>query len=91
MIYTDSRYATGSINYINDARLNKNQLSVYRTFPSVITKFLAYTWTSNDRIDVLAAEFLGSSSLWWKIMDVNPEIANPFSIEPGTVLRIPSA
>ena len=91
MIYTDSRYATGLIGYINDARLSQNQLSVYRTFPSLTTKFTTYTWTSEDRIDVIATEFLGSSSLWWKIMDINPELVNPFSIPPGTTLRIPSA
>jgi hypothetical protein len=91
MIYTDSRYATGSVGYKNDSRLNKNQLSVYRTFPQVTYRFLTYTWTSEDRIDIVSSEFLGSPNLWWKIMDINPEIANPFNIAPGTVLRIPSA
>jgi nucleoid-associated protein YgaU len=91
MIYTDSRYATGSIDYINDSRLNVNQLSVYRVFPKATYKFLTYTWTSEDRIDLISSEFLGSPSLWWKIMDINPELTNPFTIAPGTVVRIPSA
>jgi nucleoid-associated protein YgaU len=42
-----------------------------------------------DRIDYLASIYLGSAVLWWKILDVNPEINNPFNIAPGTVLRIP--
>jgi nucleoid-associated protein YgaU len=91
MIYTDSRYATGSIKYVNDSRLNQNQLAVYRAFPVATYKFMTYTWTSEDRIDLVASEFLGSPNLWWKIMDINPEVVNPFAIDPGTVLRIPSA
>jgi nucleoid-associated protein YgaU len=91
MIYTDSRYATGKISYINDSRLDSNQLSVYRAFPSLTSKFLTYTWTSEDRIDVVSSEFLGSPNLWWKIMDINPEVVDPFAIAPGTVIRIPSA
>lgn len=91
MIYTDSRYATGIIDYKNDSRLNKNQLSVYRFFPQAKYTFLTYTWTSEDRIDIISFEFLGSPNLWWKIMDINPEIVNPFNIAPGTVIRIPSA
>jgi nucleoid-associated protein YgaU len=91
MIYTDSRYAKGHVSYVNDSRLNQNQITVYRVFPTVANKFMTYTWTSEDRIDVIASEFLGSANLWWKIMDINPEIANPFEIIPGTALRIPNA
>jgi hypothetical protein len=29
--------------------------------------------------------------LWWRILDVNPEIINPQEITPGTQLRIPNA
>lgn len=91
MIFTDSRYATGSIMYANDSRVNKNSLSVYRVFPDVSYRFFTYTWTSEDRIDIVANDLLGSPNLWWKIMDINPEVINPFAIAPGTVLRIPSA
>jgi hypothetical protein len=91
MIYTDSRYATGIIDYANDSRLNTNNISVYRVYPTALYRFSTYTWTSEDRIDIVANDFLGSANLWWKIMDINPEIINPFSIAPGTVIRIPSA
>lgn len=90
MIYTDSRYATGKIMYTADARSGNENLSVYRIFPTLGYRFSAYVWGSEDRIDKLAAEVLGSSSLWWKIMDLNPEIVDPSSIAPGTTLRIPS-
>jgi len=29
--------------------------------------------------------------MWWEIMDINPEILDPFTITPGTQLRIPNA
>jgi hypothetical protein len=40
-------------------------------------------------MDYLAQVYLGSSILWWKIMDVNPTLENPYDIAPGTVIRIP--
>jgi hypothetical protein len=91
LIYTDSRYATGLISYGNDSRLNKSNISVYRVFPSYTTEFSTYTWTVDDRPDLIAFKFLGSPSLWWRIMDINPEVINPHSIAPGTVIRIPNA
>lgn len=91
MIFTDSRYATGIIDYANDSRKDINNISVYRIYPTAAYRFSAYTWTSEDRIDIIASEFLGSPNIWWKIMDINPEIVNPFAITPGTVIRIPNA
>jgi hypothetical protein len=91
MIYTDSRYATGLISYGNDSRLNQSNISVYRKFPSASHSFFAYVWTDYDRADLVAYKLLGSSNLWWKIMDINPEILNPQSIAPGTIIRVPNA
>jgi len=91
MIYTDSRYATGEITYANNARTGNNHITVFRTFPTKTYKFSIYVWTSADRIDILSAKLLGSSSLWWKLMDLNPEISNPHTIPVGTPLRVPNA
>jgi hypothetical protein len=66
-------------------------ISVVREFPEIRQAFFYYTWDSSDRIDLLALEFLNDPELWWQIMDLNPEVSNPFSILPGTLLRIPSA
>ena len=44
-----------------------------------------------DRLDALANKYLGDSQLWWQILDINPEVINPFNITPGTQLRIPNA
>ena len=40
-----------------------------------------------DRLDKLAFEFYGDSSLWWFLARVNN--INTMNIEPGTSLRIP--
>jgi hypothetical protein len=63
---------------------------VYRTFPKARTNFYTYTWVEGDRIDLISNSLLGSPNFWWKIMDFNPEIINPFNIPVGTTLRIPS-
>jgi prophage DNA circulation protein len=39
---------------------------------------------------MVAFKLLGSAALWWKIMDFNPEIVDPFSIPVGATIRVPS-
>jgi hypothetical protein len=91
MIYLDSRYADGVKLKAWDARKSQYHLTVFRKFPTYTTEFFFYSWTQGDRIDNLAARFLGDSSYWWQIMDINQEIGDPFSITPGTHIRIPNA
>lgn len=57
-------------------------------FAGAATRY--HVWRDSDRIDSIAQKFLGSSSLWWEIADLNPEILDPFGIPVGTVLRIPA-
>jgi hypothetical protein len=90
MIYADSRYAKGLITKVQDPRNDVYRLAVYRKFPTARAQFYWYTWVQGDRIDIVASELLGSPNFWWKIMDFNPEIIDPFSIPVGTILRIPS-
>ena len=88
MIYLDSRYADGNVIAIET---NKGpSIAVLREFPSDSGTFYGYVWREKDRIDLVANSLLGSPSLWWRIMDFNPEIINPLAIPLGTVLRIPS-
>lgn len=91
MIYLDSRYATGTIFKAFDARKRTIQLSVFRNFPTYSTDFFWYTWGAADRIDQVALKYLGDSSLWWQIMDINPEYINPLVIPIGVQIRIPNA
>jgi hypothetical protein len=91
MIYTNSRYADGAVLKALDPRTDEYRLSVYRVFPKQKSEFYLYTWVQGDRIDLVANLTLGSPSFWWKIMDLNPEIIDPFDIPINTTIRIPSA
>jgi hypothetical protein len=89
MIYSDSRYAKGTVVVAQDARDGTYPTGVYRVFPKARSEFYNYTWVQGDRIDLVSNHLLGSPFFWWKIMDFNPEINDPFTIPIGTVLRIP--
>jgi hypothetical protein len=88
MIYVDSRYADGNV--ISVETNNGSSIAVLREFPEQASGFYSYVWREKDRIDMVAHTLLGSASLWWRIMDFNPEIINPFVISVGTILRIPN-
>jgi hypothetical protein len=90
MIYLDSRYADGNIFNAYNTTKAQYDLTVFRTFPDVVTPVIYYEWVEGDRIDGLSAKFFGDPEYWWQIMDINPQIPNPFEITPGTVLRIPN-
>lgn len=90
MIFADSRYASGYAYKANDSRNNQYQTTVVRNFPTKTLRFNVYVWKEGDRIDLIANEFLGDPSYWWRIMDINPEIINAFDIPIGTNIRIPN-
>ena len=48
-----------------------------------------HTVVAGDRVDLLAARYLGEADLWWVLCDYN-DIFFPLEIERGAVLRIPS-
>jgi len=87
MIYIDSRYATGNVISV-DTNVGPS-IAVLREFPDDVSRYYTYVWREKDRIDLVANTLLGSPSLWWRIMDFNPEVISPFSIPVGTPLRIP--
>lgn len=91
MIFSNSRYADGNIFKAYNSQKNNYAVTVFREFPYSSQEFFYYTWLERDRMDSVSDKFLGSPDLWWQIMDLNPEILDPFSIDPGTVVRIPSA
>ena len=91
MIYLDSRYADGPLFYGYHTYKDEFALTVFRAWPSIRAEYFIYEVNEIDRIEHIAAKTLGTSSLWWKIMDINPEIINPFEIPIGTQLRIPNA
>lgn len=90
MIYLDSRYADALLYRALDARTGKYNVTVLRQYPVYNTSFSYHEWKETDRLDVLGIKYFGNPSLWWKIMDLNPEILDPFTIPYGTQLRVPN-
>ncbi len=48
-----------------------------------------YTTTDGERLDTLAAEFLGDAAMWWAIADLNPDLHTLEEVPPRTRLRVP--
>lgn len=90
MIFTDSRYAKGKLVSLFRPSLNQSVPTVLRVFPTLTSDYFIYEWRETDRIDQVAKMFMGSTAKWWKIMDFNPEVIDPFTIPTGTLLRIPN-
>lgn len=88
-----SRYYDGPLAQLKNEKKKVYEIAVYRKFPeSINTNFIEHTYVEGETLSQLAAQpnNYGVSAYWWKIMEINPEITDPFSIEPGTVIRIPS-
>ncbi len=90
MIYFDSRYADSEVRLALDSRTSKHRFTAYREWPVVSSEFFYYEWVEGDRIDWVSEKFLGKPNLWWRVMDANPEVLDPLTILPGTLLRIPN-
>ena len=91
MIFLDSRSVDASIFKVWNAHKAQYDVAVIRQFPGYAASYFTYEWVETDRLDNLATRYLGDGSLWWKILDLNPEIIDPAEIFVGTQLRIPYA
>lgn len=91
MIYSNSRYADGTFVKAYDSRRGKSYMTVLRKIGEIRAEFNFYEWEEGDRIDTIADKFSAKPGFWQDIMDINPEIINPYSIPVGTVIRIPSS
>jgi hypothetical protein len=87
VIGPDSRYATcvlfvdGSQEFIGTRRRIDTSPRPDDVFHLVI---------EGDRIDLIAYRCLGRADLWWVVCDYNDAFF-PLDLEPGQVLRLPSA
>lgn len=90
MIERVSRYYDGPLYQVQDKYTKDYTISVFRAFPGAKKiKFIQYTWVDGDNLGSLASVYIGDSKYWWEIMEINPEILDPSSIAPGTVIRVP--
>jgi nucleoid-associated protein YgaU len=85
-----SRYFEGPLAQIPNKTTGDYDIAVYRDFAPVgEVTFLTHVWVYGDNLSSLAKTYLLSPLLWWRIMEINPEITDPFLIEPGTEIRVP--
>ena len=81
-----SRYGNTKIVEVDGKRIK--QTTLYENVPK--TNDDIYVMTQyGDRLDLLAHQFYGDSSLWWFIAKANNLKFN--TVEIGTTLRIPSS
>jgi nucleoid-associated protein YgaU len=85
-----SRYFEGPLAQIPNKTTGEYDIAVYREFASIgSVTFRTHTWVYGDNLSSLANKYLSNPLLWWQIMEINPEITDPFSIEPGAEIRVP--
>ena len=90
MIERVSRYYDGPLSQTAHKYTCDPAVSVYRAFPtSKKIQYVEYTWADGDTIAILAQAYGLGAKYWWEIMEINPEIDDPFNIAAGTVLRVP--
>lgn len=82
-----SRYSNNKTQKLKDGRV------VYRTkiYPNIPLRDddIYIVTQGGDRLDTLANQFYGDSSLWWIISTANNIHDALFAFEDGTILRIP--
>jgi hypothetical protein len=85
MIIANSRYVDGTLVPQADGTV-----TVRRRFPQRVPDNSVFiTWHQSDRIDRIAAKYLGDGRLWWKIMDANPLVQSVGDLRPGQQIRVP--
>jgi len=82
-----SRYDNNETQKLNDGR------NVYRTriYPNIPLKDsdIYIVTQQGDRLDTIANQFYGDSSLWWIVATANNVHDPSFTVPDGTTLRIP--
>ena len=86
MIGRSSRYAAAVL-YTDQKETFLGARDRVDTTPRPDDRF--HTVVAEDRVDSLAARYLGKAELWWVLCDYN-DIFFPLELELGTLLRIPS-
>ena len=82
-----SRYKNNKLIKLNDGRLVYKS-KIYRKIPKRDDDVYIVT-QGGDRLDTLANQFYGDSSLWWIIATSNNIHDATFAVSDGTILRIP--
>lgn len=90
MIERVSRYYDGPLAQTKEKYTDQYVISVFRKFPTGAgISYIDYLWKEGDSVAKVAQAFSLGSKYWWEMMDINPEIIDPFNITPGTTIRVP--
>lgn len=90
MIERVSRYYDGPLFQVKQKYSKKYTIGVFRKFSTAKkVRYIEYSWVDGDSLGALANVYIGGAKYWWEIMEINPEISDPFNIKPGTIIRIP--
>lgn len=90
MITTNSRYASDPLVMLTGSDGVQRTTITLPEPASTQFSFMLHTVSGFDRLDTLAATYLGDPSLWWQIADVNPDVIIDWSVLPvGVTIRIP--
>lgn len=82
-----SRYSNNETQKLKDGKVVYKS-KIYPKIPLKDTDIYIVTQTG-DRVDTLAQQFYGDSSLHWIILTANNIHDAPFAFPDGTILRIP--
>lgn len=83
MISPLSRYRASSENN------NGFAVVVATRLPVTTPNYSSYTVRDNETFQSISMRVLGTPLLYWRIADINPQVAFPDFIPVGTVIRIP--
>ena len=90
MIENVSRYYDGPLTQVPHKYTGVYTIGVFRKFPQKTrVKYIEYTWVDGDSLGALSDQFGDGPKYWWEIMEINPDITNPFKIAPGTIIKVP--
>jgi len=90
MIERVSRYYNGPLLQTKDKSTGEYVISVLRAFPqSKELRYILYTWKDGDTLAAISEQYGVGAKYWWEIMEINPDILDPFDIAPGTILKVP--
>lgn len=89
-VYFGSRYADAYVVEQYSPSRGVVATSVRRRFPSTVKRISrSEYWDQTTRWDLIAQETLGSFMDYWKILDSNSNLTDPFSVDPGVAVGIP--
>lgn len=88
-IYQGSRYEFANVLRVLAPNGSSRNTIMPVTRPTASSVIL-YTCIDGDRIDIIAYNYLGDPTQWWRIADANPDWLWWDTLPVGLVIRIPS-